>query len=120
MNEYFNKTDSYTWSSLKRDFLDKRRKINQDYANGRSPGIVSRVRGKSKVKELKKLEVEHVTTVQSYQEVKDELIKEIAQLEVFFTKTNPSEADLKKYNTLQAELQTVMTDWENLSLEMGN
>jgi ATP-binding cassette subfamily F protein 3 len=46
--------------------------------------------------------------------------KEIAQLEVFFTKTNPSEADLKKYNTLQAELQTVMTDWENLSLEMGN
>lgn len=23
MNEYFNKTDSYTWSSLKRDFLDK-------------------------------------------------------------------------------------------------
>jgi len=35
---------------VERNFLEKRRKINQDYANGRSPGIVSRVRGKSKVK----------------------------------------------------------------------
>jgi hypothetical protein len=65
---------------VERDFLEKRRKINQDYANGRSPGIVSRVRGKSKVKELKKLEVEHVTTVQSYQEVKymiDDLLLQV-------------------------------------------
>lgn len=65
---------------VERDFLEKRRKINQDYANGRSLGIVSRVRGKSKLKELKKLEVEHVTTVQSYHEVKymiDDLLLQV-------------------------------------------
>lgn len=44
--------------------------------------------------------------------------KEIAQLEVFFSKKNPTEADLKQYNSLKAELEKVMEDWEVLSLEL--
>ncbi|WP_187478359.1 ABC-F family ATP-binding cassette domain-containing protein [Amniculibacterium sp. G2-70] len=44
--------------------------------------------------------------------------KEIATLEDYFSKTNPTEADLKKYNELQAELDAVMAEWETLSLEL--
>ena len=39
-------------------------------------------------------------------------------MEDYFSKTNPKEADLKKYNELLAELDAVMAEWETLSLEL--
>lgn len=66
--------------NIERDFLEKKRQINIDYAGGRTPGVVSRVRGKSKIKELKKLEKKHEETLQSYREVKyliDDLLLQI-------------------------------------------
>lgn len=62
------------------DFLEKKRKINTDYAGGRSPGVVSRVRGKSKVKELKKLEEKRDKSMKDYEEVNylvDDLLLQI-------------------------------------------
>lgn len=62
-------------------FLEKRRKVNVDYAGGRSP-VMSRVRGKSKVKELKKLEREHDKSVESYGDIKymvDDLLIQIQE-----------------------------------------
>jgi hypothetical protein len=56
--------------NIELDFLERKRKINMDYAGGRSPGIVSKVRGKSKVKELKKLEKNRNESLESYYEVK--------------------------------------------------
>ena len=56
--------------NIELDFLERKRKINSDYAGGRSPGIVSKVRGKSKVKELKKLEKKRNESLESYYEVK--------------------------------------------------
>ena len=51
---------------IERDFLEKKHKINIDYAAGRSPGVISRVWGKSKVKELKKLQEKHDESLESY------------------------------------------------------
>jgi len=62
------------------DFLERKRKINRDYSGGRSPGIVSKVRGKSKVKELKKLEKQRNEALESYYDVKyiiDDLLIQI-------------------------------------------
>ena len=56
--------------NIELDFLERKRKINRDYVGGRSPGIVSKVRGKSKVKELKKLEKQRNKSLESYHEVK--------------------------------------------------
>ena len=61
-------------------YLERKRQINFDYAGGRSPGVVSRVRGKSKIKELKKLEEKRDASMESYDEVKyllDDLLLQI-------------------------------------------
>jgi hypothetical protein len=68
--------------NIERDFLERMHKINVDYAGGRSPGVVSRVRGKSKIKELKKLEKEHNKSLEPYHEIKyivDDLILQIQE-----------------------------------------
>jgi len=56
--------------SMELDFLERKHKINEDYAGGRSPGIVSKVRRKSKIKELKKLEKQRNESLESYYDVK--------------------------------------------------
>lgn len=56
--------------NIERGYLDQKHKINVDYAGGRSPGVVSRVRGKSRVKELKKLQEKHDESLESYREIK--------------------------------------------------
>ncbi len=61
-------------------YLERKRQINVDYAGGHAPGVVSRVRGKSKIKELKKLEEKHDEAIESYEEVKyllDDLLIQI-------------------------------------------
>ncbi|NYB51508.1 MAG: hypothetical protein HVN35_02935 [Methanobacteriaceae archaeon] len=61
-------------------YLERKRQINTDYAGGRSPGVVSRFRGKSKIKELKKLDKERDESLKDYEEVKylvDDLILQI-------------------------------------------
>ena len=66
--------------NIELDFLERKRKINLDYADGRSPGIVSKVRRKSKVKEIKKLEKQYNEALESYYDVKymvDDLILQI-------------------------------------------
>ena len=66
--------------NLRMEFLERKRQINMEYAGGRSPGVVSRVRGKSRVKELKKLEEKHNESMEAYEEVKylvDELLIQI-------------------------------------------
>ncbi len=66
--------------SIELEFLERKQKINMDYADGRSPGIVSRVRRKSKVKELKKLEKKRYESLESFYEVKymvDDLLIQI-------------------------------------------
>jgi hypothetical protein len=66
--------------SMELDFLEKKHKINADYAGGRSPGIVSKVRRKSKIKELKKLEKQRNESLESYYDVKyilDDLLIQI-------------------------------------------
>lgn len=68
--------------NMKLDFLERKHKINVDYADGRSPGIVSKVRGKSKVKELKKLEKQRNESLESYDDVKymvDDLLIQIQE-----------------------------------------
>jgi len=52
--------------NMELDFLEKKHKINVDYADGRSAGVISRVRGKSKVKELKKLQEKYDESLESY------------------------------------------------------
>lgn len=44
--------------------------------------------------------------------------KEIQTLEDYFTHTNPSEEDLKKYENLKKELETVFEEWENLAAQL--
>lgn len=68
--------------NMKLDFLERKHKINVDYAGGRSPGIVSKVRRKSKVKELKKLEKQRYESLESYYDVKymvDDLLIQIQE-----------------------------------------
>ena len=45
--------------------------------------------------------------------------KEIAQLESIFAKSNPSEAELKKYQDLQDELAATMQEWEDIVEKLG-
>jgi len=42
---------------------------------------------------------------------------EIAGLEEIFSKTNPTDEELKKYNQLKEELAEIMKEWEEI---MGN
>lgn len=68
--------------NVERDFLERMHKINVDYAGGRSPGVISRFKRKSKVKELKKLEREHNKALKPYNEIKftlDDLILQIQE-----------------------------------------
>ncbi len=68
--------------SIEHDFLEKMHKINMDYAGGRSPGVISRVRGKSKAKELKKLEKKREESLEAYEEVNytvDDIILQIEE-----------------------------------------
>lgn len=44
--------------------------------------------------------------------------KEIASLEVIFAKTNPSQQELEKYETLKKELTVTMQDWEEIALQI--
>ncbi len=44
--------------------------------------------------------------------------KEIAVLEDYFTKTNPSDADLEKYKSLKEELDEVFAEWESLGAQL--
>ncbi|SDE10375.1 ABC-F family ATP-binding cassette domain-containing protein [Riemerella columbipharyngis] len=43
---------------------------------------------------------------------------EIARLEGIFAKTNPTEEELAKYNTLQSELEEIMQEWGILSEQL--
>ncbi|PPZ90706.1 glycosyl transferase family 2 [Cloacibacterium normanense] len=45
--------------------------------------------------------------------------KEIAQLESIFAKSNPSDAELKKYQDLQGELAATMQEWEDIAEKLG-
>ena len=45
--------------------------------------------------------------------------KEIAQLESIFAKSNPSDAELKKYQDLQDELAAIMQEWEDVAEKLG-
>ena len=45
--------------------------------------------------------------------------KEITQLESIFAKSNPSDAELKKYQDLQDELATTMQEWEDVAEKLG-
>ena len=45
--------------------------------------------------------------------------KEIAQLESIFAKSNPSDAELKKYQDLQDELAATMQEWEDIADKLG-
>lgn len=45
--------------------------------------------------------------------------KEIAQLESIFAKSNPSDAELKKYQDLQDELAATMQEWEDIVEKLG-
>ena len=45
--------------------------------------------------------------------------KEIAQLESIFAKSNPSDAELKKYQDLQDELASTMQEWEDIAEKLG-
>ncbi|MPL63856.1 putative ABC transporter ATP-binding protein YheS [bioreactor metagenome] len=45
--------------------------------------------------------------------------KEIAQLESIFAKSNPSDAELKKYQDLQDELTATMQEWEDIAEKLG-
>ncbi|GAB1356172.1 ABC-F family ATP-binding cassette domain-containing protein [Cloacibacterium normanense] len=45
--------------------------------------------------------------------------KEIAQLESIFAKSNPSDAELKKYQVLQDELAATMQEWEDVAEKLG-
>lgn len=45
--------------------------------------------------------------------------KEIAQLESIFAKSNPSDAELKKYQDLQDELASTMQEWEDVAEKLG-
>ncbi|OPX60786.1 MAG: hypothetical protein A4E25_00196 [Methanobacterium sp. PtaB.Bin024] len=68
--------------NLEREYLEKKHKVNIDYAGGRSPGVMSRVRGKSKIKELKKLQKKHDQSIESYHEIKyilDDLLLQIQE-----------------------------------------
>ena len=68
--------------NIELEFLERKQKINMDYADGRSPGIVSRVRGKSKIKELKKLERKRYESLELYHEVKymiDDLLVQVQE-----------------------------------------
>ena len=44
--------------------------------------------------------------------------KEIASLEEIFAKTNPSQQELEKYETLKKELTATMQDWEEIALQI--
>jgi 5-bromo-4-chloroindolyl phosphate hydrolysis protein len=66
---------------IERDFLAKMHKINMDYAGGKSPGVISRVRRKSKVKEMKKLEKKRDESMEDYQEVRYILDDILLQIE---------------------------------------
>ena len=44
--------------------------------------------------------------------------KGIASLEVIFAKTNPSQQELEKYETLKKELTATMQDWEEIALQI--
>jgi methionyl-tRNA synthetase len=68
--------------NLEREYLERKHKVNVDYAGGRSPGVMSRVRGKSKIKELKKLQKKHDQSIESYHEIKyilDDLLLQIQE-----------------------------------------
>ncbi len=45
--------------------------------------------------------------------------KEITQLESIFAKSNPSDAELKKYKDLQDELAATMQEWEDVAEKLG-
>ncbi|MDO4763052.1 MAG: ABC-F family ATP-binding cassette domain-containing protein [Flavobacteriaceae bacterium] len=45
--------------------------------------------------------------------------KEIAVLEEVFSKENPTDEELAKYNQLKEELTGIMEEWETLMMEMG-
>jgi len=68
--------------NIELEFLERKQKINMDYADGRSPGIVSRVRGKSKIKELKKLEKKRYESLELYYDVQymiDDLLVQVQE-----------------------------------------
>jgi methionyl-tRNA synthetase len=68
--------------NLEREYLERKHKVNVDYAGGRSPGVMSRDRGKSKIKELKKLQKKHDQSIESYHEIKyilDDLLLQIQE-----------------------------------------
>ncbi|BDZ69541.1 hypothetical protein [Methanobacterium petrolearium] len=68
--------------NIEREYLKRKHKINVDYAGGRSPGVMSRVRGKSKIKELKNLQRKHDQSLESYREIKyilDDLFLQIQE-----------------------------------------
>ena len=68
--------------NIELEFLQRKQKINMDYADGRSPGIVSRVRGKSKIKELKKLEKKRYESLELYYDVQymiDDLLLQVQE-----------------------------------------
>jgi ATP-binding cassette subfamily F protein 3 len=44
--------------------------------------------------------------------------KEIASLEIIFSKTNPSQDELDKYDKLQKELAETMAEWESLAMQI--
>lgn len=53
--------------------------------------------------------------VQKLEEKIAEYEKEMAVLETFFTKSNPTEEELRKYSGLQKELEETMKQWETLT-----
>ena len=44
--------------------------------------------------------------------------KEIASLEVIFSKSNPTQEELNKYDCLQKELADTMAEWESLAMQI--
>lgn len=44
--------------------------------------------------------------------------KEIASLEVIFSKSNPTQEELNKYDRLQKELAETMAEWESLAMQI--
>ena len=44
--------------------------------------------------------------------------KEIASLEVIFSKSNPTQEELNKYDRLQKELADTMAEWESLAMQI--
>ncbi|MBS1572559.1 MAG: ABC-F family ATP-binding cassette domain-containing protein [Bacteroidetes bacterium] len=87
---------------------DTKPEEKQEVTNNSKSDFVSKEQ-KSQLNKLKKLE----DKIAEYE-------VEIAQLETFFTKTNPTDNDLQKYNSLKNELEQVMQEWETTSIALEN